>query len=84
MLDEILNDYPEENFKICTGYDDAIIGLDTNSMRIVYSMTKYIELLEEEGMTHEEAREYYDYNVVRALPYMGEDAPIIVDDSWLQ
>lgn len=83
MIEEIFESYPDELFTLCTGYDGAIIGLDTSSMRIVYSMTKYIELLEKEGMTYEEAREYYYYNVDRGLPYMGDRAPIIVDDSWL-
>jgi len=35
-------------------------------------------LVDEKGMTAEEAAEWIDYNTIRALPYFGEGAPIIV------
>jgi hypothetical protein len=34
--------------------------------------------MEEEEFTEEEAIEWIDYNTIRALPYMGEKAPIIM------
>lgn len=30
-------------------------------------------------MDYEEALEFIEYNTLRALPYMGNDAPIILD-----
>lgn len=60
-------------------YDSAIIGYDVNSSRIVYDYEKMIEhLMETDGMEYEEAMEFIDYNTVRACPYMGEQAPIIL------
>lgn len=35
-------------------------------------------LVEKEGFTDIDAMEWIDYNTIRALPYIGEDAPIIV------
>jgi hypothetical protein len=35
-------------------------------------------LCDEEGCTAEEAVEWIEYNTIRALPYFGDDAPIIM------
>lgn len=60
-------------------YDSAIIGYDENSGRIVYDYEKMAEhLMDNDGMTYEEAVEFIDYNTVRACPYMGDSAPIIL------
>ena len=34
--------------------------------------------MNEEGWSEEDAVEWIDYNTVRAIPYMGEGAPIIM------
>ena len=34
-------------------------------------------LMEEDEMEEEEAIEFIDYNTIRALPYMGDNVPII-------
>lgn len=61
-------------------YDSAIIGVDTCN-RAVYSFEKMVEhLMEKDGMTDEEAIEFIEYNTIRALPYQGERAPIVVYD----
>ena len=39
--------------------------------------------MEHDGMTHEDAVEWLDYNTVRSVPYMGEFKPIIIHDiEW--
>ncbi len=58
-------------------YEQAIIGQDDASLRIVYSADKIIEILSEE-MTPEEAEEFYEYNILGA--YMGEMTPIYVSE----
>ena len=59
-------------------YDDALIGV-TEDGRAVYDYDKMVMwLVETQGFTEEEAVEWIDYNTVRALPYMGENAPIIL------
>ena len=60
-------------------YVSAIIGYDENSGRIVYDYEKMAEhLMDNDNMSYEEAIEFIDYNTVRACPYMGDKAPIIL------
>ena len=63
-----------ENFS----YDDALIGVSHDN-RAVYDYDKMIEwLVFNEGFEPSEAIEWIDYNTLRALPYGGPDAPIVV------
>jgi hypothetical protein len=60
-------------------YDSAIIGYDEITQRVVYDYEKMVEcLVKEDGMEYDEAMEFIDYNTIRACPYMGENAPIIL------
>jgi hypothetical protein len=75
MLEEILENHPDETFLKADGFDEAIIGLDEKSGRLIYSTTKCLEILvKDEEMTMEEAIEHFYYNVSGA--YMGEQTPI--------
>ena len=59
-------------------YDDALIGV-THDNRAVYDYEKMRwYLVEQDGFTIEEATEWIDYNTIRALPYAGEDGPIVM------
>jgi len=59
-------------------YDTALIGV-TSDNRAVYDYDKMIEwLVANEGMDETSAAEWIDYNTIRALPYGGVGAPIIV------
>lgn len=59
-------------------YEDAVIGA-THDGRIVYDFDKMVDcLMNEEGWSDIDAIEWIEYNVVRSIPYMGDDAPIIM------
>ncbi len=59
-------------------FDDAFLGLSEEN-RAIYSFDKMVDwLIKLDGITYEEAVEYIEFNVVRALPYAGEKAPIIL------
>lgn len=59
-------------------YDDALIGV-TEDGRAVYDFDKMVAwLVETEGLTELDAIEWIEYNTIRALPYFGPDAPIIM------
>ena len=59
-------------------YDDALIGVSEDN-KAVYNYNKMVEwLIEKESFTEMEAVEWIDYNTIRALPYMGDKAPIIM------
>ena len=78
-LEKIIEKYPQEEFLKADGFDDAIIGLDANEMRLIYSNSKCIEILCAD-MDEEEAWEHFDFNVVNA--YVGEQTPIWCDDYF--
>lgn len=72
------NGYEGVKFLSNYSYDDALIGV-TEDNRAVYDYEKMIIwLAETEGCSEDEAAEWIDYNTVRAIPYMGEGAPIIM------
>ena len=59
-------------------YDEAIIGV-TEDGNVVYDFYKMVEhLMSKDGITFDAAVEFIEYNTIRALPYAGEEAPIIV------
>jgi len=62
------------------GYEDALIGVGwqfTQELR-VYSVKKVLENLMRD-MSYEEAREFYDFNIVGA--YVGPGTPVFVEDE---
>lgn len=59
-------------------YEDALIGI-TEDGRAVYDFDKMIEyLMNKDGCSEIDAIEWIEYNVIRSVPYMGDNAPIIV------
>jgi hypothetical protein len=60
------------------GFDEAIIGVAyvRGSAVAVYDEDLAIEILASQGMSLDESREYFDFNVVGA--YVGEQTPIFV------
>ena len=78
MLDKILEWFPEEDILKADGFDEAIIGIETNEMRLIYSVSKCIDILCRD-MDEEEAVEFFDFNVRGS--YVGDKTPIwCVDD----
>lgn len=77
-LNEILKEYPEEEFLKADGFDDAVIGFEFNTMRLVYDKNKMIHILiENDGMEYEDAIEYLEFNTWSA--YIGEKTPIYIE-----
>ena len=59
-------------------YDDALIGV-TEDNRAVYDFDLMVDwLMQHEGFSFEDAVEWIEYNTIRALPYFGDKAPIIM------
>lgn len=72
-LKQILEAYPDEKLLSADGLDDAIIGIDEQTMRLIYSETKVYEILTKD-MSIDEAMEYFSHNINCA--YVGEQTPI--------
>jgi len=71
------------------GFDDCILGIaevwDSNTRvhRIVYDALEMIEVLvERDGMDHDEAVEYFEFNIDGA--YLGKHTPIFVFRTSLE
>lgn len=59
-------------------YDSALVGISDDN-RAIYDFYKMVEwLMEERGWSAEESIDWVCYNTMRAIPYMGEGAPIIM------
>lgn len=61
--------------------DAAIIGVDFEGVRLVYSYDALIKVLIENSkphMTYEDAADYIGFNIIGSLPSLGPHAPIIV------
>ena len=80
FLQEIFDNYEDESFLIADGFDDAIIGVEESSMRLIYSVKRCIEILMSEDMTYEDAIEHFNYNVSGG--YVGEKTPIWCQDNF--
>lgn len=80
MLNEIVEYYYDEEILKADGFDEAVIGIEQNTMRLVYSVKKCIEILTLQGMSVEEAIEYFDFNTKGS--YVGEKTPIWCDDMF--
>lgn len=78
MIDKIIQQYEDETFLKADGFDEAIIGVDETTMRLIYSVKKCIEILMRD-ISEEDAIEYFNFNIKGA--YMGEKTPIwCIDD----
>jgi len=60
------------------GFNAAIIGMAddiaTGEHRLIYDANKCIDILIEQGMTDDEAVEYFEFNVSGS--YVGDSTPI--------
>lgn len=87
IRDVLADENPEA---ICyDGMDEALIGIYRGDLArqnmqersiAVYSYVKFIEVyIKRDGMSEEEAIEFFDYNV--AGGYIGKYQPLIIDDT---
>jgi hypothetical protein len=62
------------------GHDDALAGYDYMNGRAIYFVDAIIgRLMQRDGMTHEEAIEFFDFNIAGA--YVGEYTPIYMNEE---
>lgn len=70
-----------ENALLCDGFDEAIIGIAERinlGPVVAYDIEKILEILmERDGMSYEEAHEYFTFNIIGA--WMGEFTPIFIN-----
>ena len=68
----------EEECLTADGFDDALVGCTYGANVVaVYDIQRMIDVLVNEGMDHDDAVEFLEYNVVSA--YLGEKTPLYVN-----
>jgi len=79
MIEKIIEKFQEADFLKADGFDNAIIGVDEDSGRLIYSVSKCLTILQED-MNEEDAIEHFYFNVSGS--YVGEKTPIWCDDNF--
>jgi hypothetical protein len=71
---------------LCDGFNDAIIGMAERinlGPVVAYSVEKMLDIMiARDGMTYEEALEYYDYNIAGA--WLGDNTPIYIKTEFFK
>ena len=68
----------EEECLTADGFDAALVGCTYGANVVaVYDIQRMIEVLVNEGMEHDDAVEFLEYNVVSA--YLGDKTPLYVN-----
>jgi hypothetical protein len=87
-LDEIVDYWeaiaPEVEILKADGFDDCVLGYDYSwqgIIRLIYSVDKIIKkLVKKDGMSEEEAIEYFEFNMRGS--FVGEKTPIWCQDDF--
>lgn len=71
----------DEIVLLADGLEDAFIGIGRqfNTPIAVYSRSKAIQCFIDQGMTEEEAEEYFEFNTAGA--WVGPQTPIFMEDD---
>lgn len=67
----------DEGLLTADGFDEAILGVDSISKRVIYDRSRMVEVLvDRDHMTELEAIEFLEFNVLNA--WVGEKTPIFM------
>lgn len=80
-LQKILEIYDNEEILFADGFDEAVVGIEPNTLRLIYSIPRMVDILvEQDGISDEDAIEYLEFNTLNA--YVGEKTPIYIEDDF--
>jgi len=79
MINKIIEHLDSEDFLTLTGFDSCILGINTDELKLIYSVSKMLNELSKE-MTQQEALEYFEFNIKSA--YFGKNTPIFCFDNF--
>ena len=81
LTEEMINEHAE-GAVLLTGLEEAIVGITQefgNGPRVLYSISKILNILQEtDMMDEEEALEYFYFNIIGG--FFGEQNPIFLSD----
>ena len=78
-LNDLYDMYPDDDFLRMEGFDDAILGVEEKTKRLVYSKSKIMRQLIR-SMDYETAMDYFYQNIEGA--WVGDKTPIFVNDMF--
>tara|TARA_R110000796_G_scaffold9485_1_gene32308 strand:- start:624 stop:875 length:252 start_codon:yes stop_codon:yes gene_type:complete len=82
MLASILENFTEEEITLADGFDEAVIGIEISSMRLIYSVRMVIDIMmDRDGMDEQEAIDWYEYNMQST--WVGDTTPIWSEDRFI-
>ena len=68
-LNKIINEYPEDDFIVADGFSEAVVGVDLDSRRLIYSVSRCIDILVyEDDMIVEDAIDYFEKTIRKSFP----------------
>lgn len=80
ILKSIEERFSDEEILIIDGFDEAIIGIEESTKRLIYSVCKCLEIVEAQGMPQDEALDHFYCNIQGA--YIGEKTAIFCFDDF--
>lgn len=79
-IEKKVTEWSTEEILTADGFDEAIVGLARrpNLIAAAYDVNKILQIMVDGGMAPDEAREYFEFNVVDA--WVGENTPVYIED----
>lgn len=78
ILEQILKNFPNSEFTKVDYYDDAVVGVDSNGEKLIYDVSKMLDIMvERDELNEDEAIDHFEYNISRSILYV-ENAPILM------
>ena len=79
-IEKKVTEWSTEEILTADGFDEAIVGLARrpNLIAAAYDVNKILQIMVDGGMAPDEAREYFEFNVVDA--WVGENTPVDIED----
>ncbi len=77
-FEDIVESLPDDAL-LADGFEDALIGVaeTAEGLAALYDRAKCIKIpVDRDGMTDDDANEFFDYNVIRGAVQMGPGAPV--------
>ena len=78
-LEDYRINFPDESTILADGFELAFLGCgySFNGSYAIYSLSNCLEILiQRDGMTYDEAEEYFEYNVIGA--FVGDRMPVFL------
>lgn len=78
---KLLEEFPDSELLFADGFDEAIVGVDFVADRVVYSISKSLNvLMQTNELSEDDAWEHLMYNVIGS--YVGAKTPIWTYDIY--